>query len=267
MPRLSLSQIQPVLAAHAETCAISVAQGEVNFFKEMEWWLADGVFNQEPHGMFRTESPYQKGDLRTVAEFLDQEPFHRWEGLQTLRDLFSTRVIEMLSEWCRKRLSEQLGEDAPCEDEWENVYQAEWEDALYLADLNPHASRSLWDEFLEVPLETLVERWRPHAQAVAQERRLKAARMLSRQDLERSMIIRVADKLERLRHDHPTPHDVPLLLQQACQDLGRMGSLEVSIYVHSSLFAQNTESGMLNQLYALYPIPDSWQNEKGLMAS
>ena len=267
MPRLSLSQIQTVLAAAAETCALSIDQGEVPFFKQMEWWLADGVFNQEPHGMFRTQAPYQKGDLRSVAEFLAQEPFHRWEGLHTLRDLFCSRVIELLSSWCQERLKDQLGADAPGEDEWEHVYQAEWEDALYLADLNPNAPVSIWDEFLELPLSTLVENWRDHAQDVAQDRRLKAARMLSRQDLEQSMILRVSGALERLRQGHAHPHDTALLLDETCAVLGEWGPTEVAIYVHSSLFSQNTEAALLNRLYALYPIPESWQNEKGLVAS
>ena len=76
-----------------------------------------------------------------------------------------------------------------------------------------------------------------------------------------------ARTLERLRQGHAHPHDTALLLDETCGVLGEWGPTEVAIYVHSNLFSQNTEAALLNRLYALYPIPESWQNEEGLVAS
>ena len=267
MPRLLLPQIQTILAAAAETCALSIATGDSAFFNQLEWWLADGVFNHAPHGMFRTDDPYVVGELRDVAEFLSQEPRHRWEGVHTLRDLFSNQVLELLEGWCKDHLSQTLGDSAPGTDEWENVYVHEWEDALFLADLHPRAESSIWNEFLGVPLATVVEKWRHHAEQVADERRLKAARMLSRQDIERSMIARVERALQNHRLDHPSPHDIPLLLSEVSQKLGEWGPLEVALYVHSTLFSQNADRALLQVLYRTHPIPERWLSEQGLNES
>lgn len=259
MHRLLLPQIQTVLAAAAETCALGIANGDEPFFKKLEWWLADGVFNQEPHGMFRTEDPYRPGDLRTVAEFLAQEPHHRWDGMNTLADLFAIHVLEMLGAWCQDYLKVRLGPSAPGEEEWENVYAPEWEDALHMADLHPQSPASIWTEFLALPLGTLVENWRSRAAEVARERRLKAARMLSRQDIEQSMVARVDAALRAGRARLEGPLDLEALLTDTARGLGEWGSTEVAIYVHSSLFAQNTERALLRRLAQRFPIPAAWE--------
>ena len=266
MPSLLLPQVQSVLHAAAEQCALGIENASIHFFRELEWWVADGVLNQEPYGMFRVEDPYRHGDLRTVREFLQQECHHRWQGAGTLQDLFANQVEEMLTDWCQEYLKNTLGADAPGDDEWDNVYAVEWEGAVFLADLHPRSKESMWDEFLDLPLLPVVERWRFRAEVVAKERRYRAARMMSRQDLEQSMVERVKATLEKYRANHETPHDIERLLREIRSDLGAWGDVEVALFVHSSMFFQSTEPELLARLFQEHPIPKRWtEDEQGML--
>ena len=266
MSPLLLPQVQSVLHAAAEQCALGIESANLPFFKELEWWVADGVINLEPHGMFRVETPYRVGDLRTVREFLQQDSHHQWEGVRTLMDLFNNHVEELLSDWCQEYLQKTLFDDAPDEDEWDNVYAVEWEGAMFLADIHPKSTESLWDEFLNLPLLPVVERWRLRAEVVAKERRYRAARMVSRQDVEQAMVDRVKKTLEKYRANHETPHDIERLLLEIREDLGEWGPLEVALYVHSSMFVQGTEASLLARLFRAHPIPKRWtEDERGML--
>ena len=257
MSLLSPNQIRVVLSQAAEACALGLASGDEPFFKKLEWWLADGVFNNEPYGMFRTELPYSKGDQRTVAEFLAQETHHRWDGMDTLRDLFNQQVSEILEQWVLSWLPLHLKSPVPSPDEWERVWVHEWEEELFLVNLNPRFEESSWDEFLSLPLATLVEGWRSHAARVASARALRAARMVSRQGLEAAIIEKVSDELAHSRTTRPH-QSILQALEALVGSGGRVLPLEVAVYVHSPSFTRRVDAQILREVQARFALPASW---------
>lgn len=270
MPRLLLPQIKERLAGLADRCALALSSGDEAFLKRLEWWLADGVFNLEPHGMFRTEHPYGADDPRSVGDYLQQPTFHRWEGTQVLFDLFVQEVLDQLEAWVRAKLEQELPADTtPGDDEWEQVFAPEWEESLYLVGLHPRAHDHLWTEFLALPLAVVVENWRLHAGEMAVQRQRQAARSVSRHDLEVSMIRRVAHAVakrlpllgsavartanEGAAGERPAPA-WEQVLSEIASEWGEVGPLEVALYVHSALFAQNVPPATVQALHRRYPL-------------
>lgn len=260
MPPLLVSQIKDLLVPLALECEADFSSGTEPFFKQLEWWLADGVFNHEPHGMFRTQDPYQGvADDRCIGEYLYQETHHRWEGMQTLMDLFVQKVLEMLDDWAFRRISTKLGTSPLSREEWEEVYSPEWEEVLRMINLDPRQSSSSWDEFLEMSLPIVIEPWRMYAEETARARARKTARTVSRHAIETAMIGRVKEMVSVCQALHPQWMEQELL-RQVSQDLGRenVGQLEMGLYVHSSHFARRVPASDLPGFRQAYPIPDHW---------
>lgn len=257
MSSLSPHQIQTLLSQAAQACAVELASADEPFFKKLEWWLADGVFNNEPYGMFRTTNPYFQGDKRTVEEFLSQETHHRWDGMDTLRDLFNQRVLELLEEWVLNWLMAHPQGAAPTPEQWEKMWVHEWEEALFLVELNPRFEGNQWEEFLALPVATLVEGWREHAHRVAATRALHAARMVSRQDLEAAIIEKVSDELSHQRASAPKQSTLEAL-EALVGENGCVQKLEVAVYVHSPSFTRRVDPALLKQVQERFPLPSSW---------
>lgn len=252
------NQIRKLLLEAADACALSIASGDEPFFKKLEWWLADGVFNHEPYGMFRTEAPYKKGDARTIGQYLEQETRHRWDGMETLKDLFAQKVLELTEEWVLKWLPDHVAK-MPSPEEWERRWGHEWEEALYLAGLHPELPDAAWEEFLSLSLSTIVERWREHAARVATERALQAARMVSRQGLESAIVERVSDEVAHFKSLTP---DVSLveILEFIAIEKSAISETEIAVYVHSPSITQATCSRTVKALQERFPLPKSWRH-------
>ena len=261
MPRLLLPQIKDHLHTLADQCALALSSGDEPFFKHLEWWLADGVFNLEPHGMFRAEQPYRAHDPRTVGEYLQQPTFHRWEGVHVLFDLFAQEVLEQLEQWAKEHLKDVVPADSlPTEDEWRHVFAPEWDEVLYMVGMHPRGPHNMWEEFLQLPVAAVIENWRPHAERAALERRGNAARMASQHEVEVAMIQRISKAVAaRLSArtsagQPPTEPAWEALLEVIAAEQGPVGALEVALYVHSSLFVNTVPSRVVAALHARYPL-------------
>lgn len=255
---LSSNQIRKLLLEAADACALSIASGDEPFFKKLEWWLADGVFNHEPYGMFRTDTPYKKGDTRTIGDYLKQETRHRWDGMETLRDLFSQKVMEMTEEWVLKWLPNQV-KKMPSPEEWERRWAHEWDEALYLAGLHPELPDAAWEEFLSLALTTIVERWRDQAARVATERALQAARMVSRQGLESAIVERVSNEVSHSRSVSPELSCLEILESMVSDEVGP-SEVEIAVYVHSPPFTRTASAQIVKALQERFPLPGSWRH-------
>ena len=251
MERTALSACKESLVTTATTCALVLASGEEPFFKRLEWWLADGAFNHAPFGMFRSEQPYQPKDLRTVRQFLAQPAPHRWEGTSILRDLFDEQVLEMLQEWAAVHLGTAADPLA-----FQGQAIEEWEDALMLVGLHPRVRGSAWEEFLSLPLTTVVEPWRGQARQVARERACQAARFVSRQQVEAAAIHGVAEEMSRRRRATPGG-SVESWLAQAAE---ARGAFDVALYVRAAVFTQRLEASRVAPLQERYVVPAEWRS-------
>lgn len=255
--------IKNLLSTAAESCALALASGDEPFFKKLEWWLADGVFNHEPFGMFRTDDPYRPGDTRTVGGFLQQETRHHWDGMRHLHDLFCQQVMELLEGWVRQWLVHQAGQRAVDEKEWDRDWAGEWEEALFMVSLHPKADASAWEEFLALPLATVVEGWREHAARVADERALRAARMVSRQAIEAAMVEKVANDFAHQRRQCPGL-SVLASLEALLDDPYPSTALELAVFVRSSAFTRRLAGEDLGRIHARFPLPEAWANPDSL---
>lgn len=259
---LSLPQINTVLAQAIDACLQAIEDQEFGLFSQMQCWLSDGVFNHEPHGTFRCEQPYRPGDVRTVEQFLTQPARHRWEGRQTLFDVFSDEVLCRYETWVRSYLEQQeAGIPKPLrDDEWESVYYPIMEEMLDTAAALPLMGEGLWREFLGASLSSMVEPWRMWCEELASRRARKAARLVSRQHLEKQMIHRVEAEAERLRKANPRLA-WPAFLEVVRGQLHGHADLHLAVFVHSHAFLQLVQDNdELRQVQDRYRLPEEWHS-------
>lgn len=259
MPSLLLPQIKALLSDLSESCEVALTSDDMPYYPTLKWWLADGVFNLAPHGLFKTDHPYEgANDPRTVRDFLSQVPQVRFEGMHTLLDLFAEEVMGLLSGWAHSVLQKNMGDAFPSEDEWEQVYVPEWEAILSLAGLHPKGE-GFWDEFLDFPLAVHVEPLRFAAQQMALQRRAKIARTVSRQDIESTMIQVISALVSQEQGNRPKDQPWAEWLMGVLDREQVRYPLEVAMYVHSTHFTRLVNPGQVRQFVERYPIPSFWK--------
>jgi len=263
MPSLLLPQIQALMSDLSERLEMAWSTDELPFFAHLKWWLADGAFNFAPQNMFQTEMPYQgENDVRTVREFLEQTPHIRWEGMHTLRDLFSEEAMTLLTDWAHAMLRERMGEGFPSEDEWEQVYVDQWEQVLWLTGLHPKSAQGAWDELLDIKLSVLVEPMRFSAAQVSRQRRAKVALAVSKHDLEEAMIQAIASMIDQARADKPANQSWAVWLMGLLEAQQVRLPLEVALYANSSRLSRLIRPDEIKQFTDRFPIPPAWMPGK-----
>lgn len=261
MPSLLLPQIKALLSELSESCEVALASDDMPYYPALKWWLADGVFNLAPHGLFSTDRPYEgQNDPRTVREFLQQVPRVRYEGMHSLLDLFSEEVMNLMGAWAHEVMQQRMGEGFPSEDEWETVYLPEWEAILQMTGLHPK-SDGFWDEFLDLPLAVHVEPMRLAAHQMALQRRAKIARTVSRQDLEATMVQVMAAVVTQEQAERPRDQDWEGWLHALLEREELRYPLEVAMYVNSSQFTRLVRPPHLRSFVDRFPIPVSWKTD------
>ncbi len=261
MPSLLLPQIRALLSDVSQLCEVTLNSDDYTHYAAFKWWLADGVFNHAPHGQFNTDLPYLgEHDDRTVRDFLEQAPATRYEGVQTLMDLFSEEVVNHLSEWAQSVVRQRLGDQAPSEDEWENVYVPEWENILNLTGLHPKSENGFWDDFLDVPLHVVVEPLRFAAAQASLRRRGKLARMVSRFNVEEAMRLTIANRVdaERATRTNALPWNEWLFC--LLESLEAQYEVEVALFSNSSshLVKLVSDAQDRQRFIDRFPLPAYW---------
>lgn len=260
MPSLLLPQIKALLSELSESCEVALASDDMPYYAALKWWLADGVFNLAPHGLFATDIPYQgTSDARTVREFLKQTPKVRYDGMHTLLDMFAEEVMNLMGGWAHEIMQQRMGDDFPSEDEWEQVYLPEWESILQMTGLHPK-SEGFWDEFLDLPLAVHVEPLRFAAHQMSMQRRMKIARTVSKHDLEGSMVQVIGEIVGREQAERPKEESWEAWLLALLEREEARLPLEVAMYVNSSQFTRLVRPEEVRRFVARFPIPAFWTN-------